>query len=413
MKNMTKKKVIVRFPPSPTGNLHIGGARTALFNYLFAKHKGGSFLLRIEDTDKERSKKEFEENILGALAWLGITHDNKKLVRQSERTDIYRKHLKQLVDEGKAYLSKEEVKEGSRSEVIRFKNPNKTISFKDLIRGEIVFNTTDLGDFVIAKSLEEPLYHLAVVIDDYEMNITHVIRGEDHISNTPRQILIQEALDFPRPIYAHIPLILARDKSKLSKRHGAVSVTEYRDKGYSPSALVNYLALLGWNPGGEREIWSVKELALQFDITKVQKGGAIFDEVKLRAINREYLQALPETEKKTCIQKILKEKTGAGKIAPEKLSAIVKIAFERASTSGDIEEAFASGEFDLFFSPPEIQNPTSILWKGDTNPRKTVERLKKCVEIISVIPEKDFRAKNIKLALMNYAESEGKGSVLW
>ncbi|MDO8590761.1 MAG: glutamate--tRNA ligase family protein, partial [bacterium] len=244
--NSKNKKVVTRFPPSPTGFLHIGGARTALFNYLFAKKNHGGILLRLEDTDVTRYKKEFEDSIVQGLEWLGITFDNSKPFKQSERVQLYRLHLKTLVKSGAAYLSKET--EGERSEVIRFKNPNKKITFHDLVRGEVSFNTSDLGDFVIAKSLEEPLYHLAVVIDDMEMGITHVIRGEDHISNTPRQILIQEALGFKRPEYAHIPLILASDKSKLSKRHGATSVENYREMGYLPEAIVNYLALLGWNP---------------------------------------------------------------------------------------------------------------------------------------------------------------------
>src|SRR3989344_2717372 len=196
-------KVVTRFPPSPTGFLHIGGARTALFNYLFAKKNGGIILLRLEDTDSARYKKEFEDSIVSGLAWLGIAFDNKAPFKQSERISVYQGHLNRLVQSGAAYISKES--EGERAEDIRFKNPNKKITFHDLIRGEVSFNTADLGDFVIAKSLTEPLYHLAVVIDDMEMGITHVIRGEDHISNTPRQMLIAEALGIEHPIYAHLP----------------------------------------------------------------------------------------------------------------------------------------------------------------------------------------------------------------
>lgn len=199
----TANTVVTRFAPSPTGYLHVGSARTALFNFLYARKMKGKFILRIEDTDKERSKKEFEDDILAGLEWLGLKHDGE-IFRQSERTDIYKKYLKKLIDDGKAYVSEEEVKkEGDRSSVIRFKNPNKEITFSDEVRGEVTFNTEDLGDFVIAKDMETPLYHLVVVIDDYEMGVTHVIRGEDHISNTPRQILIQEAIGATRPIYAH------------------------------------------------------------------------------------------------------------------------------------------------------------------------------------------------------------------
>lgn len=283
--------------PSPTGKLHIGTARTALFNYLFAKKHGGKFILRIDDTDKERSTKEFEESILESLKWLGIHYD--EVYRQSERTDIYNSYLKKVIDSGKAYVSKEEVKEeGQRSEVIRLKNPNKKVTFKDLVRSEVTFDTTELGDIVIAKSMEEPLYHFTSVVDDHEMGVTHIIRGEDHISNTPRQILIQEAIGAKSPEYAHLPLILAEDRSKLSKRkHGeSVSLDYYRDKGYSPEAINNYMALLGWNPGTEQEIFTLDELIEAFDMSRVHKGGAILDENKLAWVNRKHFNRTRDNE---------------------------------------------------------------------------------------------------------------------
>ncbi|MEK9172007.1 MAG: glutamate--tRNA ligase family protein, partial [Patescibacteria group bacterium] len=272
---------------SPTGPLHIGNVRTALYNYIFAKKNGGDFIVRIEDTDKARSKKEYEDSILENLEWLGLKRDGE-LLHQSERTEIYKKYLQKLIDENKAYISTET--EGENREVVRFRNPNKFVQFDDLIRGTVEFDTTELKDFVIAKSVDEPLYHLAVVIDDFESGITHVIRGEDHISNTPRQILIQEAIGAPRPLYAHLPLILAQDRSKLSKRkHGeSVSLGYYRNKGYSPEAIINYLALLGWNPGTEQEIFTLPELVNVFDLERVHKGGAIFDEKKLAWVNRKH-----------------------------------------------------------------------------------------------------------------------------
>ena len=208
------QKTVVRFAPSPTGPLHIGGARTALFNYIFAKQRGGKFILRIEDTDKERSEKKYEEDILSGIKWLGIIPD--EIYRQSERTEIYKRHLDALIKNGAAYVSREAKRDGAEGEmveVVRFKNPNKRVAFSDMVRGEVSFDTTELKDFVIAKSVTEPLFHLAVVVDDFEMGITHIIRGEDHISNTPRQILIQEVLGFSRPIYAHIPLILAKEEA--------------------------------------------------------------------------------------------------------------------------------------------------------------------------------------------------------
>src|SRR3989338_7522449 len=216
-----KQKVVTRFAPSPTGFMHMGSVRTALFAYLFARQNGGKFILRIEDTDHERSKKEFDDAIIDAMNWLGLGYD--ALYRQSERASVYRKHIEKLLHEGKAFVSKEETspdaaKDGKvrRAEVIRFKNPNKLIKFKDLIRGDIEFDTTELGDFVIARSIDEPVFHLAVAVDDCEMGITHVIRGEDHISNTPRHILISEALGAPLPTFAHLPLVLAPDRTKLS-----------------------------------------------------------------------------------------------------------------------------------------------------------------------------------------------------
>jgi len=274
------RQVIVRMAPSPTGKFHVGSARTALYNFLFARKNDGKFILRIEDTDKERSKKEFEDDILEGLEWLGLKYD--ELYRQSERGEVYKSYVEKMLSQDLVYESDDKV--------IRFRNPNKKIKFNDLVRGEIEFDTTELKDFVIARSVDEPLYHLAVVIDDFESGITHVIRGEDHISNTPRQILIQEAIGAPRPLYAHLPLILAQDRSKLSKRkHGeSVSLDYYREKGISPAAVINYLALLGWNPGTEQEIFTLEELIKVFDLSRVHKGGAIFDEKKLAWVNRKH-----------------------------------------------------------------------------------------------------------------------------
>ena len=283
------KKIITRFPPSPTGPIHIGNVRTALYNYIFAKQNNGEFIVRIEDTDRARSKKEYEDRILESLEWLGLKRDRDNVLwRQTERTGVYKKYLGKIIADDKAYISQET--EGENKEVVRFKNPNKVVTFIDLIRRDISFDTTELGDFIIARNINEPVYHLAVVVDDHESGITHIIRGEDHISNTPRQILIQEAIGASRPIYAHLPLILAPDRSKLSKRkHGeSVSLDYWREKGISAPAILNYLALLGWNPGTEQEIFTLEELIKVFDLSRVHKGGAIFDEKKLAWINRKH-----------------------------------------------------------------------------------------------------------------------------
>lgn len=410
MKKTDSKKIVVRFAPSPTGFLHLGGVRTALFNYLFARKNGGKFILRIEDTDKERSKKEFEEDIVNGLKWLGLGID--EFYRQSEREDIYKKHLKNLLDQGYAYMSKEEAKEGGRSEVIRFKNPNKKISFNDIIRGEIEFDTTELKDFVIAKSLEEPLYHLAVVIDDFEMGITHIIRGEDHISNTPRQILIQEAIGAPKPDYAHLPLIFDKDKSKLSKRkHGErVSLSYYINKGYLPQAMINFLALLGWNPGTPQEIFTLEELIEQFNIKKIQKSGAIFNEDKMKWINKEHIRLMPADKILKEISAILKKYYPSSNV--EYLKKLMPIILDRISAFHDVDDLTDKGELGYFFKKPEYEKE-GLRWRGDSDIQTTKTYLEKSLSILDEIPHNQFSVGELKKALMPYAEEKGKGSVLW
>jgi len=324
-------EVRTRFAPSPTGYLHIGLARTCLFNYLFAKKNEGVFILRIEDTDIERSGREYEKDILESLKWLGIEWDEGPDVggehgpyRQSERLNIYAKYLERLLAEDKAYycfcseeelevqrqyqlsigeafrysgkcanLSKEEAQRllsQGKPAVIRFRVPSKKIEFNDLIRGKLEFEISLMGDIVIAKNLTTPLYNFACVVDDFEMKISHVIRGEEHISNTPKQILLQKALNFPLPQYAHLPIILAPDRTKLSKRYGAVGISQYKKEGYLPEALVNFMAFLGWNPGGEREIYSMPSLIKEFSLERVQKGGAIFNIKRLDFLNSFYIR---------------------------------------------------------------------------------------------------------------------------
>ncbi len=273
--------VKVRFAPSPTGFLHIGSARTALFNWLFARHSGGEFFLRIEDTDKERSKKEFLEEILDSLKWLGLDWDGP-LVFQSERTSFYRELADKLIAQGKAYE-----KEGA----IHFRVPKEgKIVVEDLLHGNIEFDTTLFEDLVIFKSDGSPTYNFAVVCDDANMGVTHVIRGDDHISNTPKQLPLYEALGFKKPIFCHIPLILGTDRSRMSKRHGATSIREYREEGFLPEAVVNYLALLGWSPGNNQEIIDRAELVKKFDLNRVLKTGAVFSKEKLEWLNGQYIR---------------------------------------------------------------------------------------------------------------------------
>lgn len=402
--------VITRFPPSPTGFLHIGRARTALFNFLIARRNGGKLVFRFEDTDKVRSKKEFEVIMADSLVWLGIKWDNEKIERQSERTDIYKKYLKALIDSNKAYISKETIEEGEKrgqeNEVVRFRNPNTKITFTDLIRGDITIDSTDLGDFIIARNINEPLYHLAVVIDDFEMGVTHIIRGEDGISNTPRQILIQQGIGAPQPIYGHLPLILAADRSKLSGRHGAISVTEYREKGYLPEALVNYLALLGWNPGTEQEIFSMDELIKEFSLEKVQKAGAVFNVEKLNWFNKKYLDKLDDAAFLAHAKSFI-----PADVSEAILKKILPLIREKISFFGQIPDLFKT---ELAFIYPVASYDTAKLnWKGESDASVTKSHLKKAIEMISEISDADFTKEKIKEKIWPYAEEKGKGNVLW
>lgn len=281
--------VKVRFAPSPTGHLHIGGARTALFNYFYAKGREGKFVLRIEDTDRERSRKEFEDEIINDLAWLGVTSD-EPVVRQSERADIYRKHIDKLLKQGSAYYPEE------NKEAVSFKMPKEKVKFTDIVHGLIEMDSSLFGDLVIQKSDGSPTFNFACIVDDCEMGITHVIRGDDHISNTPKQILLARALGFKPPKYAHVPLIVGSDGAPLSKRHGVVALDNYRKAGYLPQGLVNYLSLLGWGPANNQEFFKMDELIKKFSVKKINKTSAAFDADKLDWINSCHIRDLSDSE---------------------------------------------------------------------------------------------------------------------
>lgn len=400
--NETNNNVVTRFAPSPTGLLHMGNYRTAVFAYLYARKMGGKFILRIEDTDRIRSKSEYEDNIIESLAWLGLSYDER--YRQSEHVDSHAAHLRRLIDEGKAYVSKEEAKDGSgvMREVVRFKNPGKVVVFDDVVRGRIETDTTDLGDFVIAKSITEPLFHLAVVVDDHEEGVTHVIRGEDHIPNTPRQILIAEALGFPHPTYAHLPLVLAEDRTKLSKRKGALPVTDYRDRGYLPQTLLNFMAFTGWNPGGEQEIFNLDELVTLFDLSKIHKGGAVFNEEKLLWMNKEHMKRQSSDEQMEFVRKYLPD-------YPETfLVKMLPIIIERISVYGELA-SIEQDEFRFLVHRPDVPKE-KVQWKDSE-----LSEAKMHLEAVRIIVESaDLSSvEAVKAAIMPYAEEKGKGNVLW
>lgn len=436
-------KVRTRIAPSPTGFVHMGNARTALFNYLFAKKEGGDFILRIEDTDKERSKKEFELDILENFRWLGIVWNEGvekggpyKPYRQSERTKLYKKYLIKLLEQGRAYycfctaeeldaqrahqmslgeapryrgtcrnLSQEEQKkrlQAGRRGVIRFVADEKNLTFTDLIRGEIKFDTGLLGDFVIAKDLETPLYNFTVVIDDFEMQITHVIRGEDHIANTPKQILIQEAFDLPGVQYGHLPLLLGQDRTKLSKRHGDNSVHRFREQGYLPEAIVNFLALLGWNPGDEREIFTMQELIREFSLERIQKGGAVFNIQRLDWINGLYIrQKSPEELTQLC-NPYFPEHTENF----EQQKKIVALYQERLKKLSEISELA-----DFFFTDKLEYPKDLLLWKNalDEETKKVLEKIHTLLGEIG-----EWSREKLEQAIMPEAEKlQNRGYMLW
>ncbi|MHB8660661.1 MAG: glutamate--tRNA ligase [Minisyncoccota bacterium] len=402
--------VVTRFAPSPTGLLHAGNYRTAVFAYLFAKHSGGSFILRVEDTDVARSKSEYEANILDALSWLDLKAD--KQFRQSDNRARHRELLEKLIAADTAYVSKEKPKnQGDREEVIRFRNPGGNVSFADVIHGEIMMDVRDLGDFVIARSLDEPVFHFAVVVDDADEGVTHVIRGEDHISNTPRQILIQRALSLTSPIYAHLPLILGSDRTKLSKRKGAKALTEYRDLGILPEAMLNYLAFLGWNPGDEREYLDRGTLIEIFDLARVHTGGAIFDEVKLFSVNQHWMRKLSEEEF------IVRLNVHYSATDTETLRKAVPLLKERARTFSEAREML-SGELSCLFSEPALDRRVLVAKEPHDRPEATKSALESLFEPLKAIPA-GMTAEAVKSTLMPLADAAeakgkgGRGAMLW
>lgn len=422
----------LRFAPSPTGYLHVGGARTALFNYLYAKKVDGVFILRIEDTDPERSKPEYSEQILRSMEWLGLYWDEGPYY-QSKRMERYREVAQYLLDNGLAYecfctpeelearrkeaqkqgkpykydrrclhLSKEE-KEKLRAEgrkpAIRIKlpdeDPNKEIKWHDLVKGDISFKITELDDFIILRSDGTPTYNFAVVVDDHDMGITLVMRGEDHISNTPKQIILYELLGWEVPKFAHIPMILGEDKTKLSKRHGAVSVEEYKNQGYISKAMFNFLALLGASYEENREIYEPQELIELFEIENISSHPAVFDHDKLRHINREHIKRLPMEELKMELTPFIEER---GYTWPENWETVLTLLRERSYTLLDFVD-----RGDFFFTE-------DFTW--DEKAKKQWEKGKDMINALPDLAQKfedidNWNAENIEKAMREVASEKG------
>jgi len=456
--------------PSPTGHLHIGGVRTALYNMLFAKKMGGTFILRIEDTDEERSKKEFETGILADFKWMGITFDEGIMpdgsqkgeygpYRQMERLDLYETALKKLLVEHKAYYcfcSKEELEaqrinqetagqvpkysgkcrsvtdeeasqrlEAGAAAVIRLKVAVGKQKFTDLVRDEVVFENSLIGDMVIAKSLRQPLYNFAVVIDDETMKISHVIRGEEHLANTPKQLLIAEALDYKSPIFAHLSVFLsATGKGKMSKRDGGTTVHEYREAGYLPEALLNFLVLMGWHPApeqstvqggpvGDRELFTLEDMIELFSLERVQKAGPKFNVEKLNWFNNYYLRRTDNTKllellKASFLATMIEPLRAQGVKIPDDIQLMKMIALtkERANTLTDFPAAFS-----LFIKLP-VYDPKMLVWKkGSADSAR--EHLTTVLAALETISETEFTKVALEEKIMPLAESRGKGDVLW
>jgi glutamyl-tRNA synthetase len=396
--------VRVRFPPSPSGHLHVGGARTALFNWLFARQAGGAFLLRIEDTDRSRSTDESIRQILEALTWLGLTWDPegpeddgvyRGYFRQTSRLDVYRTHAERLRAEGRAYrcyCTAEELEARrqaaqARGETFRYDGRCRTAPVRpgvpaalrlripdegrtvvpDRVHGEVSFDHATLDDWILVRSDGTPTYNFAVVVDDVTMRISHVIRGTDHLSNTPKQILLYDALGYPRPVFAHIPMILGADRSRLSKRHGATSVQAFRDEGFLPEAMVNYLARLGW-AHGDQELFSREELVRLFDLDHVNAAAAIFDRTKLEWVNAQWIRRQPDESAERL--RAFVEHRGVPNPSLKVLVTAVQNLSTRASTLAEIAD-----QADFYFNPPPTYDPDAASKLLTVRQRPILERL--------------------------------------
>ncbi|MGI8657720.1 MAG: glutamate--tRNA ligase [Candidatus Limnocylindria bacterium] len=442
----SERPMRVRMAPSPTGPLHIGTARTSLYNYLAARHGEGTYVLRIEDTDAVRSTDAFEQDIIDNLHWLGISWDEGPQIaggedigpfgpyRQSQRMDRYRAEADRLLASGSAYrcwCSPEEleavrreqqkakqpprynrrclnltdaerdafVAEG-RPSVLRFRVEAETIRFDDLVRDDVAFDNALLGDFVIVRNDGMPLYHFVVVVDDEAMGITHVIRGEDHLSNTPKHIALIRALGYREPRFGHIPLILNPDRSKMSKRKSQTSITAYREEGYLPEAFVNFLAFLGWSPGTEEEIFTLDELAERFELSKVHKGGAIFDRDRLDHLNGVYIRALSDEQLALRLRPWIPDE-----IRDDDVLRLIPLIKERLVRLGDVP-----GLIGFIWEPDDVVSgwySTELLHPKKGGPMEARAALEGALRVVTELDEADFSADVLEQRCREAADDAG------
>lgn len=386
-------EIRVRFAPSPTGALHIGSARTALFNYLFAKKNNGKMILRIEDTDKERSQIIFEQDIKKGLEWLGLSWDEE--YKQSLRIDIYQKYLDQLIKEDRAYL-----KDGA----YYFRTPLEgKIIVDDLIRGQVEFDANSFDDFVIAKSNGDFIFHFVNVVDDWQMKISHIIRGEDHLSNTPKHILLFQAFGAEPPKYAHLPLILNSDRTKMSKRFSDTNFSDYIAKGYLPIGIINFLAQLGWSDPSGQEFFSLEEQIQAFDLTRVQKAGAVFDIKYLNHINHHYLSQMPFDDYYTLAEPFI---TFAGN--PDYHKKVLKLLQERAQYLGELPELM-----DYFYQPKDYAMDLLVFRKS--TPALTMQGLDVAYKVLTALDKSSWQEKELQQVLDDTIAVEGltAGDLFW
>ena len=387
----SKEKVRVRFAPSPTGFLHIGGARTALFNWLFARHHKGVFVLRIEDTDRVRSTQKAIDEILNSMQWLGLDWDEGPFF-QSERSGIYLKAVDNLLERGLACKAEETVNGGR---AVLFKAPEQSIEVDDLVYGKMSFDMSLMEDLVLLRSDGSPTFNLACVVDDIEMGITHILRGDDHISNTPKQIALYRALGHKPPLFSHLPMILGEDEKPLSKRHGSVAVLQYKKDGFLPEALLNYLALLGWSPGGNRERMTIEELVKFFSIERINKKGAVFSEEKLLWLNGQAVRNMNEKEYLKLASSYLHQKYSVHMPLESCISNLLKMHKSRLKKISDIiEQTRYYFEEELIYDSEAVEK-----YLTDISIAENLSELGRRWSNIS-----DFHADNLETELREYAD---------